>query len=160
MTGFKLQTFSGQAPKVYARLLPEDMAQIAVNCRLDSGRLEPWKANASASITPVGSYSISAATKTLFKYSNSVWVGSNEDLNIVRSPIAEDPHERIYLTGTGGSGGFPRMTTATIVGNNTYYRLGLPKPADITTITLSPATSARPPSARRRTPAIRRCVAQ
>ena len=142
MTGFKLQTFSGQAPKVYARLLPEDMAQIAVNCRLDSGRLEPWKANLSASITPVASYSISAATKTLFKYSSSVWVGSNEDLDIVRSPIAEDPHERIYLTGTGGSSGFPRMTTATIVGNGTYYRLGLPKPVDITTVTLAPTTSA------------------
>lgn len=140
MTGFKLQTFSGQAPKIYARLLPEDMAQTAVNCRLDSGRLEPWNANASASITPVGSYSISVATKTLFKYSDSIWIGSNDDLNIVRSPIAEDPHERIYVT--GGSGGFPQMTTAAIVGNNTYYRLGLPKPADLTSVTLAPATSA------------------
>lgn len=141
MTGFKLQTFSGQAPKVYARLLPEDMAQTAVNCRLDSGRLEPWKANATASITPVGSYSVSALTKTLFKYSDSIWMGSHQELDIVRSPIAEDPHERLYLT--GGSGGFPQMTTAAIVGNNTYYRLGMPKPDDITTVTLAPAVSAK-----------------
>jgi len=142
MTGFKLQTFSGQAPKVYARLLPEDMAQVATNCRLDSGRLEPWKSNAPSSQSFVASYSVSAATKTIFKYSDSVWIGSNDELDIARSPIAEDQHERIYLTGIGGASGFPRMTTATTVGNGTYYRLGLPKPEDITSVTLSPATSA------------------
>ena len=142
MTGFKLQTFSGQAPKVYARLLPEDMAQVATNCRLDSGRLEPWKSNAPSSQSFVASYSVSAATKTIFKYSDSVWIGSNDELDIARSPIAEDQHERIYLTGIGGASGFPRMTTAAIVGNGTYYRLGLPKPEDITSVTLSPATSA------------------
>jgi hypothetical protein len=139
MTGFKLQTFSGQAPKVYARLLPDDMAQVATNCRLDSGRLEPWKSNAPSSQSFVASYSVSAATKTIFKYSDSVWLGSNDELDISRSPIAEDPHERIYIT--GGSGGFPQMTTDQIVGNSTYYRLGIPKPADLTSVTLSPAAS-------------------
>ena len=103
MTGFTLNTFSGIAPKVYARLLPNDMAQVAQNTKLDSGRIEPLKGNASATVTPVASYSISAATKTLFRYSSSIWIGSNDDLNIVRSPIAEDPHERLYVTGIGGS---------------------------------------------------------
>jgi len=133
MTGFKLQTFSGQAPKVYARLLPDDMAQIATNCRLDSGRLEPWKNNASSSVS-FASGTISASTKSIFKYSDSVWIASNSELDIVRSPIAEDPHERLYLTGST----FPQMTTAQIVGNNTYYRLGIPKPEDLTSVTLSP----------------------
>jgi hypothetical protein len=137
MTGFKLQTFSGQAPKVYARLLPEDMAQVATNCRLDSGRLEPWKSNASSSIT-FATGTISGSTKTIFKHSSSVWIASNSELDIVRSPIAEDPHERLYLTGST----FPQMTTAQIVGNNTYYRLGIPKPEDLTSVTLSPINSA------------------
>ena len=65
MTGFRLRTFGGKAPKIFARLLPEDMAQVATNVRLDSGRLEPWKGNATATITPVNSYSISGSTKTL-----------------------------------------------------------------------------------------------
>jgi hypothetical protein len=138
MTGFKLQTFSGQAPKVYARLLPDDMAQVATNCRLDSGRLEPWKSNASSSIT-FATGSISAATKSIYKHSSSVWIASNSEIDIARSPIAEDPHERIYIT--GGSAGFPQMTTAQIVGNSTYYRLGIPKPADLTSVTLSPSAS-------------------
>jgi hypothetical protein len=137
MTGFKLQTFSGQAPKVYARLLPDDMAQIATNCRLDSGRLEPWKSNATSSIT-FATGSISASTKTIYKHSSSVWIASNSELDIVRSPIAEDPHERIYITGSS----FPQMTTAQTVGNNTYYRLGIPKPEDLTSVTLSPINSA------------------
>ena len=142
MTGFKLQTFGGKAPKVFARLLPEDMAQTATNCRLDSGRLEPWKDNLSSSQSFVASYAISGATKTIFKYNDSVWMGSDEEIDIVRSPIAEDPHERIYVTGIGGSGGYPRMTTGTIVGSGTYYRLGMPKPADLTAVTLSPVNSA------------------
>ena len=53
MTGFKIDTFSGKAPKVFARLLPNDMAQVADNVRLDSGRLDPWKGNAATSISPV-----------------------------------------------------------------------------------------------------------
>lgn len=136
MTGFKLQSFGGKAPKVFARLLPNEMAQVATNTRLDSGRLAPWKGNASASITPVASYSITGATKTLFRYSSSIWIGSNEDLNIVRSPIAEDPHERLYVTGIGGASGYPRMTTATIVGNGTYYQLGIPSPAVFSSVTV------------------------
>ena len=142
MTGFKLQTFGGKAPKVFARLLPEDMAQTATNCRLDSGRLEPWKDNLSSSQSFVASYAISGATKTIFKYNDSVWMGSDEEIDIVRSPIAEDPHERIYVTGIGGSSGYPRMTTGTIVGSSTYYRLGMPKPEDLTSVTLSPVNSA------------------
>ena len=39
MTGFRLTTFSGKAPKIFARLLPEDMAQIATNVRWI---LEDW----------------------------------------------------------------------------------------------------------------------
>ena len=136
MTGFKLQTFGGKAPKVYSRLLPNDMATVATNSRLDSGRLEPWKGNASASITPVASYSISGATKTLFRYSSSIWIGSNEEIDFIRSPIAEDTHERLYVTGIGGSSGYPRMTTAAIVGNGTYYRLGIPRPAAFSSVSL------------------------
>ncbi len=129
MTGFTLKTFSGKAPKVYARLLPNDMATVAENCRLDSGRLEPWKGNSAVSITPVASYTVSANTKTLYKYNSSTWIGSNDEIDFVRSPIAEDEFERIYLTGMGGSAGYPRMTLSTIVGAGTYYRLGIPTPS-------------------------------
>ena len=124
---------------------------MAENTRLDSGRLEPWKGNASTSVTPVASYSVSAATKTLFRYNSSTWVGSNDELDIVRSPIAEDPWERIYLTGMGGSSGYPRMTLATIIGSGTYYRLGLPSPPSLPSapsLTTSSVTDAEVPQSR------------
>ena len=143
MTGFKIQTFGGKAPKVFARLLPEDMAQTATNVRLDSGRLEPWKDNATTTITPVANYSISGSTKTLFKYSDSIWIGRDEEVDFVRSPLAEDQHERIYATGIGGATGYPRMTLASIVGNGTFYALGIPKPDQFATVALSPVTSTK-----------------
>ena len=141
MTGFRLRTFGGKAPKVFARLLPEDMAQVATNVRLDSGRLEPWKGNATATITPVNSYSITGSTKTLFKFNDSIWIASNDDLNIVRSSLSEDSHERIYVSGVGGHSGYPRMTTSAIVGNGTYYRLGIPKAPNITTVAADTAST-------------------
>lgn len=140
MTGFKLETFGGKAPKISDRLLPQDMATIATNTRLDSGRLDPWKANASASITTALG-TISGATKTLFKHNDSIWIASDEDINIARSPIAEDPHERLYVSGIGGSSGFPRMTTAAIVGNNSFFRLGIPVPASFDSVTVTGTTS-------------------
>lgn len=140
MTGFKLQTFGGKAPKISDRLLPQDMATIATNTRLDSGRLDPWKANASASITTALG-TISGATKTLFKHNDSIWIASDEDINIARSPIAEDPHERLYVSGIGGASGFPRMTTAAIVGNNTFFRLGIPVPGSFDAVTVTGTTS-------------------
>ena len=143
MTGFKLQTFGGKAPKVFARLLPDDMAQTATNVRLDSGRLEPWKDNANTTVTPVASYSISGSTKTLFKYSDSIWIGRSEEVDFVRSPLAEDQHERIYATGIGGSSGYPRMTLASIVGNGTFYALGIPKPDSLSSTVLSPTQSTK-----------------
>ena len=140
MTGFKLETFGGKAPKISDRLLPQDMATVATNTRLDSGRIDPWKANASATIsTALGT--ISGATKTIFKHNDSVWIASNEDINVVRSPIAEDPHERLYVTGIGGSSGFPRMTTATIVGNNSFFRLGIPTPTSFDSVTVTGSSS-------------------
>ena len=140
MSGIKLQTFGGKAPKIFARLLPEDMAQEATNVNLAAGRLDPWKNYTFATLTFYASYTTSTSTKTLFKYSN-IWLGSNDDIDIIRSPIAEDPHDRIYITGM--TGGHPMMTTTFIVGSSVYYRLGIPTPVAFTsTPTLSPATSA------------------
>ena len=139
MSGVKVQGFGGTAPKVFARMLPTEMAQVAINTRLDTGRLEGWKNNLQASINPVASYSVTANTKTLFK-NGVVWIGSNEDVDYVPSPIAEDPHRRFYYT---GSSPYPKMTAYNIVGSGNFYRLGIPAPAAFTTVpALNPATSA------------------
>ena len=63
--------------------------------------------------------------------------------DFVRSPLAEDSHERIYVTGIGGSTGYPRMTLASIVGNGTFYTLGIPKPEDLSSVVLSPTETTK-----------------
>lgn len=144
MTGFTLNQFGGKAPKISPRVLPPNMAQKATNVRLDSGRLDPWKGNATASTgTATVQGTINNQTKTIFKYSDSLWIARNYDADYARSPIAEDPHERIYVTDyiDTESGNYPRMTTSSIAGSGTYYRLGMPSPSNLNTTTLSPASS-------------------
>jgi hypothetical protein len=146
MTGFTLNQFGGKAPKVYARALPPNMAQKATNVRLDSGRLDPWKGNSAASTgTATIEGTISNQTKTIFKYSDSLWIARNSDADFVRSSIAEDPHERIYVTNyiDTNLGNYPRMTTASIAGNSTYYRLGMPAPSNLGVTTISPVVSTK-----------------
>jgi len=143
VSGVKVQGFGGTAPKVFARMLPTEMAQVAINTRLDTGRLEGWKNILSASISPVANYFISANTKTLFKKtigSADFWFGSNEEVDYVLSPIAEDPWNRLYYT---GSGTYPKMTASAIWQSGNAYRLGIPAPAAFTTVpALNPTTSA------------------
>ena len=124
MAGFKIDVFSGKAPKVSGRLLPDDMAQIADNVKLESGQLRPWKDNHSQSTT------FSGSTKTIFKYSGTHWFSSTDDVDFLRSPIAEDPHGRVYWTGET----YPKMADASTAtsGSGTFpggsFRLGLTKP--------------------------------
>ena len=95
---FKIQTL-GARFKVFARLLPEDMAQTATNVRLDPG---DWAVERQCDYDdpPVANYLYLEALRR-FKYSDSIWIGRDEEVDFVRSPLAEDQHERIYATGIG-----------------------------------------------------------
>ena len=122
MSKFTIESFSGRVTKVSPRLLPVDVGQVATNCRLDSGRLVPWKGNLS-----IGT-NLGATVKTLFKYSANIWLTSTVELDFVRSPINEDPHGRVYFTGDT----YPRMAAnASVVQPypSVSYRLGLPRPS-------------------------------
>lgn len=147
MTGFSLQTFGGKAPKIYSRLLPNDMATVATNVRLDTGRLEPWKGNASSSIQATSNTQFSDNVKTIFKHSSNIWIAVNQVVDILESPIAQDPHKRIYYSGyTISSFSNPLMQalapTTTDVANDTFYKLGIPiAPNLATTPTLTPTVS-------------------
>ena len=144
MTGFSLQTFGGKAPKIYSRLLPNDMATVATNVRLDTGRLEPWKGNASSSINATSPTNFTQlGVKTIFKHSSNIWIAVDQVVDILESPIAEDPHNRIYYSGFD-IGGFsnPLMQIADQVDDNIFFRLGIPLAPNLaTTPTLTPTSS-------------------
>ena len=139
MAGFKIQIFSGLSKKISPRLLAEDIAQNAQNVFLDSGRIEGIKTDTdhpSEAADPDShpASHISTSTKTIFQATTNEWLTFTEDVDIIRSPIKQDLHNRIYFTGNGG---FPKYggQANLISGSGPYpaasFRLGLPTPAAI-----------------------------
>jgi hypothetical protein len=123
------------APKLSARLLPEGSAVTATNCRLDSGDLVPIRGLADITSTVE-----SAGTEnSLYKYDTvggvDQWLRWDEDVDVVRSPIAGNIYNRVYFTGDSVDNMRPRVTknSVAIGGGTRYpsvsYRLGLPAPA-------------------------------
>lgn len=131
----KLQhsAFRGELPVLDARLLPENNAQVARNLYLRRGTLKPEKAPGAVAGLP----SV-ADPATLYRYPNGnggagfwfVW-GLGKQVDIVKSPLANDEWSRLYWTGDGppkiagidvatsGSGPYPGAA----------YGLGIPAPS-------------------------------
>ena len=147
MAGFKLTTFTGLNKKISPRLLPEDMAQDAENVFLDSGRIEGLKSDTTHSSEPSShpASHISSSTRTIFRATSSNWLTFTEDVDIIKSPVKEDSFNRLYFT---GSGNFPKYggQANLISGSGPYpaasFKLGLPTPGAITSISVNNATAA------------------
>ena len=126
MTYFKLERFSGIAPGVSPRLLADQFGQVSENIDFESGRLVPTKANADA-------YTLqNSARRSIYYYRDTNWLEWSEDgVDVVPGPIANDTNERLYFTGDD----YPRVGTVTsmISGSSGYpvntYRLGVPAPS-------------------------------
>ena len=142
MAIFKIDLFKGTAPKLSARLLADGAAKTAVNCRLDSGDLAPIRG-----LSDIASTAETAGTEnSLYKYDTvdgvDQWFRWDEDVDVVRSPIAANTYNRVYYTGDSLDGKRPRVTYNSIaVGGGTVYpsasfRLGLPAPTTAPTMTV------------------------
>lgn len=120
-----IDRFSGMSEAVSPRLLNENYAVSAVNCRLGSGALEPLRAT-SVVTAALGAYD------TIARYYDNFWFTFSGDVDLARSPIAYDTTERIYWTGET----YPRQTRADIATTvapypSNDYRLGVPVPGVI-----------------------------
>lgn len=144
MAYFKLITFGGKAPRVSPRLLADNLAQTATDVNLESGRLVPVKDN--SAINPSSGVSTLANTtkQTIFKYTDSPerWLQFDEDVDVVRGPIAGDTNDTIYWSGQS----FPRMGRSDIIlGSapypNAFYRLGIPAPTAAPTVAVAAPTT-------------------
>lgn len=101
--------FAGEIPKATPRLLPDNFAQIARNCKLIDGALVPLR-------WPAPVRTPSAGTVCFFKKGDR-WFEHSSLVEIAAAPIAQD---RIYMTGDGK----PKM----VVDSSTVYELGLSGP--------------------------------
>lgn len=103
MTALNIKAFRGKTPYKSARLLDGNVATEALNCRVHSGALQPIKGSALVTV-------LSQAARTIWRYRHAgsdYWLQWPVVVDVVRSPTAQDPYERIYFTGDGE----PRMST-------------------------------------------------
>ncbi|HCJ7433582.1 TPA: hypothetical protein NVL65_004016 [Citrobacter freundii] len=123
MVGIDITTMRGEIPRDADGLLPQSNSTYAENCHFDCGVITPLTADIDASIA------FTFTPLTVFHYFDDYWFAWDHDVNVIRSPIAQDPYNRIYYT----DGEYPKLTSADIalVGDNlpsAYYRLGVPAP--------------------------------
>jgi hypothetical protein len=123
-----LRPFSGIAPKIAPRLLPDGWAQIAENCKLFSGELDVWMAPGKVATASKG-----AGVKSIFRMTKDdgtdLWLNWLEEVDAVRGPIAGDTTQRTYYTGHYE----PRVTNLSLadVGGDvpySWYVLGVYPP--------------------------------
>lgn len=131
MALIKITAFNGTSPRTDPRLLDDNMAQTAINAKLQTGLLSPYKDTAQ-----VAALAKTGTIRSIYRFGEDVvgdtnyWFHWTTDVNVVKGPISEDPYERTYFTGDG----VPKVTTNAIAlsGGTTYptnaYTLGLPSP--------------------------------
>lgn len=127
----------GTVPRVADHLLPDDAAVVADNCHFNHGVIDPFMADADAGVT------LPAIPKTLYRYRADYWLQWAGDVDVVPSPVAQDPHQRVYFT----DGSYPKVTTEVIALGagakpTAWYRLGLPAPSAVGIGTITPPAEA------------------
>lgn len=114
MVALRLTGFSGVVPRRGARLLDQNQAQVAVNCRLTSGyigALKQPKLRQSPGVVGV---------KAIFRMTDGVndyWLAWDREVDAVKGPIAGDTTYRTYFTGDGE----PKVTNLSLATSTTPY---------------------------------------
>lgn len=133
--------FAGIIPRTSQRMIPDNAAQIAVNCRLSSGELVPFNQP-----KQVGFVSKSGPLQTLYRaYENGdyAWFSWDTVVSVIKAPLfgaakwcyTGDHEPRITtlaMAKAGGGNTYP----------NTFFMLGVPTPNTAPTVTPSGGTGA------------------
>lgn len=123
-----IKGFNGMKPIVNPILLDQGEAQLAQNVKLISGAISALKGSTTLK-------SCSAQSDTIYRYGTSAtetnyWLEWQGDVDVIRSPIAQDQYDRLYWT----DGVYAKYApnSAILSGGGSYpgasYRLGVPKP--------------------------------
>lgn len=137
MTAVKLDQFKGIAPKIAPELLADGLAQVARNCKLDSGNIVPYPELVEVGDTGRAGVSV----RTIYPLTNPdtdalVWMSWENEVDIATpafEPVVTE--QRFYYTGDG----VPKVTTYDLATSSgppypaDYYELGLPLPDDVPT---------------------------
>lgn len=135
---FSINLFQGEFPKISDRLQKNGQASAAVNVRLDSGALQAYPGDLTGETLTIDGGDVSSIHRWRVG-GNNYWFRFKDDVDVVRSPIADDANVRVYWTGDSrstptGEDPYPMMsyTPAAYTGGDQYpvvsYRLGIPAP--------------------------------
>ena len=143
MGTLRISNFGGSVPKLGARVLPDNMAQFAINAKLYSGELRPyWKPKLLSTLTtptnPLDVYH--------FQYlGTDYYTGFSLQTDVVRAPLINDAYNRVYYTNTTGA--FVTTQAALAAGGTPApYLLGLPQPTFVPTTNPSIVVTGGTPS--------------
>jgi hypothetical protein len=137
MAVVRVQSFGGIAPSIPPRYLKEEQAQIAINCPVFTGSIQPLSDVGTTQLTldkvgtPATIYRFGQDTISDTQY----WFHWLTDVDVARSQIAGDTSEWTFYTGDGA----PKATNAALALTGTDYpsaarRLGLPAPTAAPTV--------------------------
>lgn len=144
MAYFKLIRFGGIAPRYSPRLLKDTLATTATDVNLESGRLVPITDNSTTNPSSGVSTLANTTKNGIYKYTDSPerWLQFDEDVDVVRGPIAGDTNDTIYWSGQS----FPRMGRSSVILSGApyptgFYRLGIPAPTAAPTVAVTAPTT-------------------
>ena len=141
MASIKLETFLGEAPKISSEQLDKGVGQEALNVKLYSGDLLPYREP-----VVVDNTERTVVVKTIHALKNPstdalVWLSWITDVDIVTASDSSDDEQRFYYTGDG----VPKISNYDIATDGSepypatsgFYELGLPLPTTTATATAS-----------------------
>lgn len=121
MTILSTKVFGGEAPRVPADKLPEQNAQLAVDCNFAYGELRPLKA-------PFALKTLADSAKSLFSVDGLNFASWPYKAKAFRGPVTDDMFDRFYFTSQ--TGGF-RVSRLSFLGTSggepsSSYSVGVP----------------------------------
>src|SRR3990172_489702 len=136
MAGIKLEGFEGLVPRTSSRLLRGMAATIAENTKLLSGELRGFRAPREEAIFTDEYFTVRRAFRVPDQdanYTDEWLLFDNRNVDVVRSPLINDAHDRYYYTGGGER---PQMTSYhRILNGLPGLYLGIPRPTVAPTVT-------------------------
>jgi hypothetical protein len=138
MAALTIKSFGGISPRTPARYLQDGQAQVAINCPVFTGSIQPLPDVGSA----VHTLTKTGTPKTIYRFGQDTsaddryWFHWTQDVDVCRSQISGDTSEWTFYTGDGG----PKATYNAIALSGSSYPsvsrpLGLPAPSDALTVT-------------------------
>lgn len=131
-----ITSFTGEVPRLDSHLLEDTQAESAVDCRLTNGSLRAYR-------VPQDEQLLAQTPQSIYLYRNEgnrYWFDWAEDVDVIGSPVADDPNNRVYYTATVKG---PRYTDngLALSGGSDYpvndHQLGMPEPDVAPVVSLS-----------------------